>query len=273
MKVPALVQGLLSSFALCAAPLAFGQGGMPTSQPKLLTIVREEVKPGKSAEHARHEAGWPAAFEKAKSPDYYIAMTSLTGPTEAWYVVPYASHAAIAETMKREDKDPVLSAELGRLSARDAEFVHRVSVIQAAGRPDLSFGTFPDTAKMRFLEITTFTIRPGKGDQFDAIAKVYATLRKRVAPNSSYRIYSVISGMPGPAYLIFSSVTDYAQFDQEMENHVKTIKAATPQEKAELDKWSEIVVKEESQRFKLDPGQSYVPKETRATDPEFWSPK
>jgi len=126
--------GPLSGFAVCAAQLAFGQPGLPTSQPKMLTIVREEVKPGRSAEHARHEAGWPAAFEKAKSPDYYIAMTSLTGPSEAWYLIPTESHAAVAETMKREDKDPVLSAELSRLGARDAEFISRSTVLQAAGR-------------------------------------------------------------------------------------------------------------------------------------------
>ena len=36
-------------------------GVLPTSQPGLLTIIREEVKLGRSAEHERIEAGWPAA--------------------------------------------------------------------------------------------------------------------------------------------------------------------------------------------------------------------
>ena len=40
---------------------------LPSTQPKLLTIVREEVKVGRTAEHAKHEAGWPAAFEKARN--------------------------------------------------------------------------------------------------------------------------------------------------------------------------------------------------------------
>jgi len=35
----------------------------------------------------------------------------------------------------------------------------------------------------------------------------------------------------------------------------------------------EGVVNVETQRFRLDPGQSYVPKETRAQDPAFWMPK
>ena len=53
---------------------------MPTTQPKFVHIFREQVKPGRAAEHAKWEAGWPAAFEKAKSPYHYIALQSITGP-------------------------------------------------------------------------------------------------------------------------------------------------------------------------------------------------
>jgi len=273
MNTPAVVRVLLGGFAFCAAHLALGQTGLPTSQPKLLTIVREEVKPGRALDHAKHEAGWPAAFEKAKSPTYYIALTSLTGPSEAWYVVPYDSHAAISESMKREDNDPILSAELSRLAQRDAEFVHKVSVLQAVARPELSVGAFPDVAKARFYEVSLFTIRNGQGQKFDEMAKVYGKARKRISPESSYRVYTIIAGMPGPVYIVMSSVDDYAKFDQSMADAVKTLSSATAEEKAHFDKWGEIVVKEEMQRFRVDPLQSYVPKETREKDPEFWKPK
>ncbi len=258
---------------MCAAPLAVAQGGLPTSQPKLLTIVREEVKPGAGADHAKHEAGWPAAYEKAKSPDYYLALTSLTGPSEAWYLVARESNAAIAESMKREDKDAVLSAELERLSRRDAEFIHHATVWQARGRPDLSYGAFPDVGKARFFEVSLFTVRIGQEDKFDQLAKTYAAIRKRVAPDTSYRFYQVAAGRPGPVYIVFTSVDDFAKFDQTHADHMKTLGSATPEEKATLDQWGELVTKQETQRFRVDPIQSYVPKETRAQDPEFWQPK
>lgn len=258
---------------VCAAQLAFGQTGLPTTQPKMLTIIREEVKIGRGADHAAHEAGWPAALEKAKSPDYYLAMTSMTGSPEAWYVVSQESHAAIAASMKREDKDPVLSAELERLAARDAEFIKGVTIVQAVGRPDLSFGKFPEVAKARYFEIHTFTPRQGMEEKFEGIMKLYAKVRARVAPDSSYRTYQVIAGMPTPTYFIFVSVDDYGQFDITSVSHMKTITGVTPAEKAELDKWSECVVKMETNRFKVDAKQSYVPKETRAADPDFWMPK
>ncbi len=253
---------------------AFGQQGMPTSQPTLLTIVREDVKIGRSAEHSRFEAGWPAAYAKAKSPDYYLAYVSMTGPSEAWYVTPFASNAAIAEGMKRDDADPVLSAELQRLSAGDAAFLNNVRVMQAMGRPDLSMGAFPDLAKVRFTEITWFRVRPGHEAGFETAAKAYGAAARRGAPSASYRIYQITAGVPGPTYLIFASVESYGAFDQMMASDQAAMRGATPDEMSTLQKFmAEGVINTETQRFRVDPAQSYVSPEARAVDPAFWMPK
>lgn len=248
--------------------------GMPTSQPNLLTIVREAVKLGRGAEHARFEAGWPAAYEKANSPYYYLAFVSLTGLPEAWYVSPYQSHAAIGDMMKREDTDPVLSAELERLYRGDADFVNSVRVMQAMGRPDLSMGTFPDLGKVRNTEVTWFRVRPGHEAGFEAAAKAYRAAAQRSAPSTSYRIYEIIAGVPGPTYLVFSSVESYADFDKMAAAGQAAMKGATADEMTTLQKFSaEGLVNVETQRFRVDPGQSYVSRETRAVDPAFWTPR
>lgn len=242
----------------------------------MLTIVREEVKVGRAAEHSKIEAGWPAAYEKSKSPYYYLALVSMTGPNEAWYVTPYESHAAVGDSLKREDTDtdPVLSAELARLSRVDAEVLNSSRVMQARARKDLSYGTFPDLAKVRFNEITIFRVRPGHEAQFEAAGKAYGAATKRAGVTSGYRVYEVIAGIPGPTYLIFSSVTAYSEFDQGMADGDKTMKGASAEEGAALQKFMlEGVINVETHRFRLDPAQSYVPKETRAVDPAFWMPK
>lgn len=263
----------LVAFLLGCAGTAFAQG-MATSQPTLLTIVREDVKVGRAADHARFEAGWPAAYAKAKSPDYYLAFVSMTGPSEAWYVTPYASHSAIGDGMKREGADPVLSAELERLSRGDAEFLNNVRVMQAAGRPDLSMGAFPDLAKVRFTEITWFRVRPGHEMGFEAAAKAYRAAAQRAAPATSFRVYEIVAGVPGPAYLVFGSVESYAGFDQMMAAGQATMRGATPDEMTTLQKFSaEGLVNVETQRFRVDPVQSYVSAEARAVDPAFWTPK
>ena len=263
----------LSAFVASSVNVALAQD-LPKTQPKLLTITREAVKVGRAAEHAKHEAGWPAAYEKAKSPDYYLALTSLTGPNEAWYIAPAESYAALGESMKREDKDPVLSAELARLSLADAEYISSVKNMQAQARADLSAGEFPDLAKARFFAITVYRLKPGHDEEFEAVLKSVASARLRVAPKLGFRVYRVAAGMPSGTYLIISSVEKYEDFDAMAAALPATVKALTPEEQqARLKFQAEGVISSEMNRYKVDPGQSYVSKETRATDPEFWSAK
>ena len=247
--------------------------GLPKTQPKLLILTREEVKIGRNEEHSKHEAGFVAAYEKAKSNHYVIGMTSLTGPNEAWYVSVWESFAALGESIKRHDKDPVLSAELTRLDLADSQYINGARTIQAIANADLSVGDFLDLSGARFFEVTLFRLHPGHETQFEEAAKAYAAARKRADPKAGYRVYRVIAGMPTPTYIVFGSVEDYGQFDQRLAAGMATFKEATTEEKGALKVGSEAIISEESNRFRVDPRQSYVPKETRETDPDFWMPK
>jgi len=256
----------------CGVTLAFAQvQGLPTTQPTLVTIIREEVKVGRTAEHARNEAGWPAAFGRANSPDYYLAMTSITGMPEAWYIIPSASNAAYGEAMMRYDKDAAMTAELERLSRADADLINSSRTIQAMARPDLSMGSFPDLTKQRFWEISVVRVRPGHEAEFDAAAKAFGSAAQRASPATRYRVYQVLAGMPTPTYILFSSVATFAEFDQMFANAMKSMQAASDSEQAALRKFStDASLSWETNRFRLDPKQSYVSRETRATDPTFW---
>ncbi len=274
MKAIRTLLALPSLLCIGATALLAQNPPLPTSQPALLTIYREQVKPGRTAEHARIEAGWPAAFARAKSPTYYLAMTSITGPNEAWFLTPFASNAAFGDQLKLESSDTVLSAELARLSRADAEVLNDYRVIQAVARPDLSHGAFPDLTKVRFWQVLTFRVRPGHEPDFEAAAKAYGAATDRAATGASYRVYQVTAGMPGPTYLIFSSVESYAQFDAMMAGGQKAMQGATPEEMAALQKFStDGVISSETNRFALNPMMSYVAPETRASDPAFWMPK
>ena len=265
----AVVQAVL--IAASSAGVALSQG-MPTSQPSLIQIVREDVKTGHNAMHAAYEAGWPAAYARAKSPNYYLAMVAMTGPNESWYVVPFASHAAIGESLKRESDDKVLTSELDRLQKGDADHINSSRTLHAVARTDLSYGAFPDMGLARFWEITTIRVRPGYEEAFATAAKAYAAAAKRAAPNMSWRTYEVIAGLPGPTYLIFSSVQSFAEFDKSLQEGMELGKSFTPDEMASLQKFATTgMINAETQRFRLDPGQSYVDAATKAKDAAFWS--
>ncbi len=267
-----VTRSLLVVAAMASANAALAQT-LPTSQPNYLQIYREEVKVGRAGDHEKVEAGWPAAYEKAKSPYTYIALTSMTGPGEAWFISPFESHAAMADSIARED-EPSLAASLGRLQRADAEVINGFRSIWARGRKDLSSGAYPETAKQRFYEITIFRVRPGHEQDFEAAAKAYGAAAKRGAPDTSYRVYEVIAGLPSPTYLVFSSVTSYGAFDKAQADDAATMKAATDEERTTLGKFmADCVINTETIRFRLNPAMSYVPQAVRAQDPAFWGPK
>ena len=141
---------------------------------------------GRNDDHARLESGWPAALERAKSPDYYLAMTSLTGPKEAWFVTPWESHAAVAESMKREEKDPV-SPRRWR-GSRSATPVHQLALEPfKRGRGQSLARRFSRRGKGQVFQITVWRVRFGHQQQFEEAAKRYAAARVRSNSKQGYR--------------------------------------------------------------------------------------
>jgi hypothetical protein len=270
MRKTALRLTLLALVAGSAAD-ALAQS-LPTSQPQFLQIYRETIKPGRTFEHAKWEAGWPAAFEKAKSKYTYIAISSLTGPSEAWFISPFASQAAYGESLAAE-QDPVLGPELERLSKGDAEFISDWTSVQAVAVPDLSHGAFPDMSKVRFYEVTTFRVKPGYYDEWVAATKAYKSAAARSAPSAGWRTYEVVAGAPGGTYLLMSTVGSFAEFDKMAAEGEATWKNMTAEESAALGKFmKEGLLSTVTQRFRVDPAMSYVDAATKAKD-AFWSPK
>jgi hypothetical protein len=248
--------------------------GVPSTQPKFLHIFREKLKPGRGGDHAQWEKGWPAALGKAESQYNYIALQSVTGPPEVWYVMPLASQAAYDEMVAEGDDNPTLSAETGRLARGASQFLKGSSQLQAAAMPDLSYGTFPEIAKMRYWAITTFHVKPGYWNEWVAASKAYMAAAARSAPDASWRTYHVVGGAPADTFLIFSSHASFAGFDKAMADSQALWGGVTEEEGATLQKFfREGVAKIISNRFRLDPGQSYVNAETKAADPAFWDPK
>ena len=259
---------------LAAAAGGVRAQGMPTSQPSILSIFIEEVKIGMDADHAANEAGWPAAYAKAGSQFYYMALASMTGSSEVWFLAPYASWTQEGEVMKQNDANPELAAELARLWRADGQYLSSARSMQAVARPDLSYGAFPNLGLVRFYEITTFRVRPGHEEGFDAAVKTYIEALKRAASGAAFRTYSVAAGMPSPTYLVFGSVNAYGEFDQMMADGMAMWQSLTAEEMTAMQNtMRNDVINVITHRFRVDPSMSYVSPEAKAADPAFWGPQ
>lgn len=245
--------------------------GVPTSQPGILSIIMEEVKVGMEAPHEANESGWPAAFAKVNSPYYYMALESMTGSSQVWFLSPYESFAAEGENMRQNQSDPALSAELNRLWRADGPYLNSSTTIQAMARPDLSYGDFPDLAMVRFYEITLMRIRLGHGSAWENAARVFREQAERAAPGMSYRIYQVIAGLPEGYFLIFSSVNEYGDFDRMMAEGMQMWENVSPEVMQTLESFMANDVQSViTHRFRVSPTMSYMSEEVKARDPSFW---
>ena len=130
--------GALAVFVLSFTLPLVAQDDGASPAPNVIQIYREMVKPGRTAAHEKVEMGWPRAFRASKNPSHYLAMTSITGPTEAWFVAGYPSYEAWEKESKAQAEDATLTAETNRLSAVDGELLENVRSITAHYRDDMS---------------------------------------------------------------------------------------------------------------------------------------
>ncbi len=148
--------------------------------PKVLQIYREEVKVGKAPAHVKVEKGFVAAAAKANWPTHYLAMTTVTGPSEAWFLTGYPSFAAWEKDRNDTEKNSAFTADLDRLVEKDGELLTNGRSLVALLREDLSAGGPVDVAKMRYFRLITFRVRPGHDSDFsDAVKIVRSAYEKR----------------------------------------------------------------------------------------------
>jgi hypothetical protein len=266
------------------APLAFLIGVLPavaqpaasSAPPKILQIFREEVKVGKTAAHQKVEVGWPKAFAQAKWPTYYLAATSMTGPSEAWYITGYASYAAYETDQQNLEKASALFAETQRLSALDGELLTQGRGMLASFRDDLSYNTGVNLAKMRYFTISVARVRPGHDAEFVEARKTVKTAHEKAGLPDGAAIYQVTAGAPAGTYLVLVARASLEELDRSDAIHGDAYRQALGGEAgqkrlAELQ--SSALLSTESNHFAFSPAMSYASPQMIAGDPAFWSPK
>lgn len=241
--------------------------------PAYLQIFRERIKVGHVAAHRQVEAGWPRAFAGAKIANNYMALSSMYGPNQMWFVEPHNSLAEIDAANKAIDAAPGLTGELDRLSAADAAHVDNVDALLARYVPEASNPGSPELADMRVWEITIFRVRPGKDASFFEGAALYKSLVDQAKADAPWATFQVMAGMPGPTYLVFSPRKTLGDLDPATGAGAAIQKAMTEETMKRFGSISEGFLSVETQMFTVSPAMSYPPAEWVSHDPAFWGRK
>jgi hypothetical protein len=259
--------------ALAGAAQTLAQTPAPGGPPKVLTIFREEVKVGKGAVHEKFETNFVKASAKAKWPTHYLALTSLSGSSEAWFITPYDSFAAWEKDQKATEKNAGFLSELEKLGEQDAAFLNNGRSILAIYREDLSYHA--DTMgvpKAHYMEVETVRVRLGHGPELVEMEKLGMAAHDKANTGEHWACYQVVEGAPAGTYLFFSAMKSLSEADVD---NSKAVNEALGEENAKKRRKfaAEGIQFVESNLFSLSPKMSYVSKEWAANDPDFWRPK
>jgi hypothetical protein len=268
-------------FALlgCSAAFVVRAGGQtpPTEEgtpPALLQIEREEVRPGRGAAHAANEAAWAAAFVKAQSPVQWLGMTTVSGPTEAWFLTAHESFAALEKGETSTDANPALRAERDKLSAADGDLLGRTSTIIARYRPGLSYQPAVKLPNMRYMTVNLMRVKPGGVPEFTDGWRMVVDAHKRAKMDEHWAVYEVESGMPDTTFLFLYARKSLAEIDASgpMHGAAGYRDAIGDSGRRQMSEVSQNSIEmTQTMHFRLRPGMSALPKEWAETDPH-WAP-
>ena len=195
-----MTRSLLAASCLTLAALPAGSPAGPVGPPAVLQVHRESLKPGTEAEYDRLESDTAQKCAQLNCPHAYLALESLTGPKEVWWLNGYASDAERKEVADAWAASTEILDLLGRNAKRKAALVGKGIDSMARYRPDLSNGDSWQLGTGRFLVIWSGTGKPGlKGTAYETHSGtrlVIVTARTReeadtLAAASKARVFEV----------------------------------------------------------------------------------
>jgi hypothetical protein len=264
---------------ISAVSQVFAQPAATPGPPKVLYIVKEDIKPGMMGTHNTHSAHFASIFRTLGAPNYRIALVPIAGSeNEVVYLTGSDSFAELETILNGTDKKLAgasgnTKAELDRLD-KEAPVLHAgMRDMLTLFRPELSYNPGVDIRTMRYFSITTLRVRPGHDAQFAEYAqKVINAAKKAKVENYHTAIFQVISGAQGGTYLLFRPMKSLSEMDDPAIMKVRA--SMSNDERKDLDKEAgEVYMSTETSTYAFAPEMSYVEKEFAAADPAFWNPK
>jgi len=263
-----------ASLPVCATVNA-QEAPAPGTPPPLLVIYREEVKPGRGAAHAVNESAWAQGFAKAGVPQHWLAMTSMAGPTEAWFLSGYASYADIQKAEDAVEDTPAMRAIADKFSSQETDILERTTSIVAGYRPALSYQANVKLPTMRFMQVDVVRVRPGHDREFRAFWRAMVEAHTKAKMDEHWAVYESEAGVEDLTfYFIYPSVTLAAGDAAGPMHAADTFRTAVGEGGREQARevHREAVESSKSYIFRLRPSMSTLPKEWSEADP-FWAVK
>jgi hypothetical protein len=241
--------------------------------PKILTVAREFVKPGKNGQdHEKTESMFVEAMRKAKWPTTYLGMESLSGKNRALFLTGYESFDAWEKDVAGEQKNPVLAASLQRAYTADAVLLDSFETSVWMYRPDMSMNPPADVSGFRLMEFDVFHIKPGQEAEWDEAVKMVKEAYGKV-PDTHWAMYQMLYG-GGGVYVVITPMSGGAEIDKGFAADKQFAEAMGADGMKRLSELSRMAVESrDNELFLINAHMSYVSDDVANKAPDFWKPK
>jgi hypothetical protein len=244
--------------------------------PKVLMIYREFLKPGKAGTaHEKAEAAFVNAVISAKSSQHYLAMDSLTGQPRSLFFFGYDSFEAIEKDNMATQKNAVLSSALDRASAADGDLLASQEGTAFVYNEEQSFHAPVEIAKMRYMEIYRFSVKPGHDKEWEALVNLYHNAYDKALPDSHWAVYDAWFGRnSGGSHVLLVPMKSLSEIDKSF-GEDKKVEAALGEDgqKKAAELQAACVQESEVNVFAFNPRESYLDEAWVQADPTFWKAK
>ena len=259
----------------CILLLGWAASAQRQGAPKILRIVREEIKTGKMDAHSVEANSTVQVWAKAKSPHHRLALIPIAGnENEVLYFWPFENFADLEASTNDLDKIATVSykADFDRISmmnkGEDLHTSQRDSI--AVLRPDLSYNPNADITKMRFMRVEMVRLKPGTVRDWEEGRRMMKAAHEKAKIDENMAVFQIVGGMQANTFMVvipWKSLDGLATLPHGKEYW----DAMGDGNREKMDKVnSESIVFNDVGIYRLNPQLSYVSSQFVASDP-FWT--
>lgn len=274
MKNVKRITELLLGLYLLLGGLSMAVAQEQVPPPKVLSVIREFVKPGKGgAPHEKAESAFVQAMTRAKWPTHYLAVSSISGKSRVLFLTGYDSFEAWEKDVLATQANTTLSAAIDRAAVADGDLLSDFDASALVYSDEYSLRSTVDIPHMRYFEISLYRVREGHDADWDAIVKMVKAAYEKI-PDAHWAVFHAQYGQEGNTYVVFTPMKSASEIDK---GFAQSKQFMANMGEDGMKKFSELVsgAIEFSQRnlFSFTPAMSYVADEWIKADPDFWKPK
>ena len=242
----------------------------------ILTVFRESVKVGKGGAHDAHEEAWARAVAAAKGAEPFVAMSSLTGPNEIWYMQAFPSWEAYQKSVDDSRANRALAAIDKQYRPMEGEYLSDSRLMVLRLRPEMSYGGPADLPNMKVISVSRISVRPGHTPEYEEARRLVNEAHTKAGLNEKWAIYEATSGAPSGTFYLFIARPSLADLDQAAALHGPAYIAALGGDEGQkriAALTASAIVSQQTDHFAFEPSQSVPPPMWIEANPGFWKPK